>query len=203
VRIDSGGGVETLYAHLSEVDVEAGDIVETGQQVGLVGEEGNSTGPHLHFEVRLDGVAVDPAQVLRLPTASDAAYANGEAPDDALCSATTDGGQRLRCDAAVAYRLLDAAYEDALGGPICITDSYRDRALQESTNVAKPGLAAKPGTSEHGWGLAVDLCGGIERFGTPGHDWLVAHGPAYGWTHPAWAEAGGSRPEPWHFEYTG
>ncbi len=48
---------------------------------------------------------------------------------------------------------------------------------------------------------AVDLCGGVERFDTAEHEWMLAHGPAYGWIHPSWAGAGGSRPEPWHFEY--
>ena len=70
-------------------------------------------------------------------------------------------------------------------------------------HVLKPNMTATPGTSVHGWGLAVDLCGGIESFDTSEHAWLVAHGPAFGWHHPSWAEAGGSRPEPWHFEYGG
>jgi LAS superfamily LD-carboxypeptidase LdcB len=65
----------------------------------------------------------------------------------------------------------------------------------------KPTLAAVPGTSNHGWGTAVDLCGGVERFDTDEHAWVVEHGPSYGWIHPSWAAAGGSRPEPWHFEY--
>jgi LAS superfamily LD-carboxypeptidase LdcB len=62
-------------------------------------------------------------------------------------------------------------------------------------------MAAVPGTSNHGWGRAVDLCGGIESFGTPQHDWLVANAPRFGWVHPSWAEVTGSRPEPWHFEF--
>ena len=50
--------------------------------------------------------------------------------------------------------------------PICITDSYRTYASQVRLYGQKPALAAVPGTSNHGWGLAVDLCGGIEHFGT-------------------------------------
>jgi LAS superfamily LD-carboxypeptidase LdcB len=69
--------------------------------------------------------------------------------------------------------------------------------------LTKPTLAAVPGTSNHGWGVAIDLCGGIERFGTPEHEWLASHGPSYGWIHPTWAAENGSRPEPWHFEYAG
>ena len=59
VVIDHGGGVQTLYGHLSKIDVEVGDEVEMGEQVGLEGSTGNSTGPHLHWEFRVNGVAVD------------------------------------------------------------------------------------------------------------------------------------------------
>jgi murein DD-endopeptidase MepM/ murein hydrolase activator NlpD len=203
VRIDHGGGVETWYAHLSRVDVVAGQTVSAGQQVGAVGALGNTTGPHLHFEVSLDGSAVDPTEVLDLPEHPRTVFANGEAPPEALCPATPDGRQLLRCDAAVAYRLLADAFESSLGAPLCITDSYRSRLGQEQVFVAKPHLAAGPGTSVHGWGRAVDLCGGVERFGSTENTWLLAHAQAFGWNHPEWAAAGGSRPEPWHFEYDG
>ena len=203
VRIDHGGGVETLYAHLSRVDVADGQTVRPGEQVGAVGDLGNTTGPHLHFEVRLDGVPVDPTQVLDVPEAPRATYTNGEVPSNALCAATPDGVQQLRCDAAVAFRLMSASFEQDNGTSLCITDSYRSRAGQELVHVQKPNLTATPGTSVHGWGLAVDLCGGIESFDTPEHAWMMTQGPAFGWHHPSWAEAGGSRPEPWHFEYEG
>jgi LAS superfamily LD-carboxypeptidase LdcB len=203
VRIDHGGGVETLYAHLSRVDVTDGQTISPGQQVGAVGDLGNTTGPHLHFEVRLDGLAVDPTQVLDVPEAPRATYPNGEVPAEALCAATSDGVQQLRCDAAVAYRLMSAAFEEDNGETLCITDSYRSRAGQEQVHVLKPGLTATPGTSVHGWGLAVDLCGGVESFSSTEHAWMIERGPTFGWTHPSWAGAGGSRPEPWHFEYEG
>ena len=54
---------------------------------------------------------------------------------------------------------------------------------------------------DHGWGVAVDLCGGIQSFGTAEHTWLFTHAPLFGWFHPAWAEPTGSRPEPWHWEF--
>jgi LAS superfamily LD-carboxypeptidase LdcB len=72
-------------------------------------------------------------------------------------------------------------------------------AARESTD--PPWLAATPGKSNHGWGLAVDLGDGIQNFGTPQHEWIRANASRYGWVLPAWAQENGSRPGPWHFEY--
>ena len=66
VTVRHENGFETRYAHLSAVDVVVGDVVEAGQDVGKVGTTGYSTGPHLHFEVRHDGAAIDPAPLLPL-----------------------------------------------------------------------------------------------------------------------------------------
>jgi murein DD-endopeptidase MepM/ murein hydrolase activator NlpD len=60
------GGLETRYAHLSTVAVHVGEVVAAGQAVGAVGTTGHSTGPHLHFELRRDGKAIDPAPSLPL-----------------------------------------------------------------------------------------------------------------------------------------
>jgi murein DD-endopeptidase MepM/ murein hydrolase activator NlpD len=64
VTIAHGGGVRTLYAHLSSAAVRLGEQVETGELVGRVGATGDATGPHLHFEVRVGGAAVDPLVAL-------------------------------------------------------------------------------------------------------------------------------------------
>ena len=67
----------------------------------------------------------------------------------------------------------------------------------------KGSLCANPGTSNHGWGKAVDIgaCCGINTGTGPAFDWLTINAGRYGWNHPAWAQPGGSKPEPWHWEY--
>jgi murein DD-endopeptidase MepM/ murein hydrolase activator NlpD len=65
VEIDHGNGLSTRYGHLSEIHVRVGDVVKIGQVIGAVGSTGRSTGPHLHYETRIDGDAVDPQKFLR------------------------------------------------------------------------------------------------------------------------------------------
>jgi murein DD-endopeptidase MepM/ murein hydrolase activator NlpD len=65
VIVEHDDRTETRYAHQSEVGVELGDVVQKGDVIGSVGSTGKSTGPHLHFETRVDGVAVDPVVWLR------------------------------------------------------------------------------------------------------------------------------------------
>ncbi|MBQ8895512.1 MAG: peptidoglycan DD-metalloendopeptidase family protein [Clostridia bacterium] len=60
VIIDHGDGIQTLYAHFSKLSVQVGDVVKAGDEVGKIGSTGNSTGPHLHFEVHVDGEIVNP-----------------------------------------------------------------------------------------------------------------------------------------------
>ncbi|MEP6924100.1 MAG: M23 family metallopeptidase [Pyrinomonadaceae bacterium] len=64
IEIDHGKGLTTRYGHLSQIDVEAGEEIERGQEIGKVGSTGRSTGPHLHYEVRIDGEAVSPHSFL-------------------------------------------------------------------------------------------------------------------------------------------
>jgi murein DD-endopeptidase MepM/ murein hydrolase activator NlpD len=60
-----GDDLQTMYCHLSEIQVETGDKIDAGGTIGLVGTTGMSTGPHLHFELRVDGVRCDPVYVLK------------------------------------------------------------------------------------------------------------------------------------------
>lgn len=126
--------------------------------------------------------------------------ANGLIPDSNLCELPTDG-LHLRGDAAQAWWRLAESYHREFDKPLCMTDAYRSLDAQQRLSAAKPGLAARPGTSNHGWGVALDLCGGAETFGTAEYSWLLANADDTGWTNPTWAQQGGSKPEPWHWEY--
>lgn len=64
LTIDNGDGIQTLYAHHSELYASVGDEVAAGDVIGASGSTGDSTGPHLHFEVHVDGAPVDPAVFL-------------------------------------------------------------------------------------------------------------------------------------------
>jgi len=65
VEIDHGNGLSTRYGHMSKIDVRVGEQIKIGQILGEVGSTGRSTGPHLHYETRIDGEAVDPQRFLR------------------------------------------------------------------------------------------------------------------------------------------
>ena len=65
VKIQHGNGLETRYAHCSKLLVKNGDLVSKGEVIALVGNTGRSTGPHLHYEIRLNGNSLDPRQYLK------------------------------------------------------------------------------------------------------------------------------------------
>ncbi len=65
IRIDHGHGIQTLYGHLSKIKVETGDRVLHRQEIGLLGNSGRSTGPHLHYEIRFNGEPQDPMKFLK------------------------------------------------------------------------------------------------------------------------------------------
>jgi hypothetical protein len=130
-------------------------------------------------------------------------HSNGYIPLSALTPLSWASGHRLRSDAAAAFENLNIAYRGAFGVNISVTDSYRDYARQVTLKAEKPHLAATPGTSNHGWALAVDLGGGIQNFGTDQHVWMFANAHNHGWILPAWAQKNGSKPEAWHWEFDG
>lgn len=125
---------------------------------------------------------------------------NGQVSSSDLCL-LWDGKQALRGDAAVALTELNDNFQAAFGRSICITDSYRSYADQVRAAATKPGLATTPGTSNHGYGLAIDLCSSETRTSDV-MTWLWDNGPVYGWVNPDWAQRGGSGAyEPWHWEF--
>ncbi|MFD2795198.1 M15 family metallopeptidase [Promicromonospora vindobonensis] len=124
---------------------------------------------------------------------------NGQVPESELCD-LWDGYPPIRADAAVALARLNQEYTDQFGEAMCLTDGYRSYAQQVAAKAAKPTLTATPGRSNHGWGLAVDIC--ADSYAGERWDWLKAHAPEHGWDNPQWAQSGGSGPyEPWHWEF--
>lgn len=125
---------------------------------------------------------------------------NGRLRESQLCE-LWQKGEFLRPDAAVSITALNQSFQATFQRDLCITDSYRSLGEQVQVKAAKPGLAATAGRSEHGWGLAVDLCQS-ELKASGVWKWLKENGPLYGWENPSWARSGGGGAyEPWHWEY--
>lgn len=128
-----------------------------------------------------------------------AQYPNGLLPQAYLCPLPNTKGHQLRADAAIAFAAMNEAYRKRFGRPLCVTSSYRSLGAQQAVYYQRPGLAAIPGKSNHGFGLAVDLCGGVEVFRSPQFNWMEANSKKFGFIHPDWAYR--SPFEPWHWEY--
>ncbi len=134
---------------------------------------------------------------------STSGQSNGNLDPGSLCPLWQAPGHRLRADAAKAFNAMSQYRASTSGAPLCVTDSYRSYGEQASLYRRKPGLAAVPGTSNHGWGVAVDFCGGVQDSSSAAFRWMNANAPRFGWNHPDWARPSGSKPEAWHWEYTG
>jgi peptidoglycan DL-endopeptidase CwlO len=124
-------------------------------------------------------------------------YADGFIPSSQLCAIV--GGGRLRPDAAAAFDAMSAAYARVFGSNLCVSDSYRSYSQQLRVFRQRPSLAAVPGTSNHGWGLAVDLGCGVQYSRSAQYRWMVENAARFGWVHPAWAFHDPF--EPWHWEF--
>ena len=140
---------------------------------------------------------------LRTGPAAWGGYQNGRIPATALCPVPSKPALQLECGAATAFDQLNTAFKAQFGQNIGITDGYRSYDEQVQCRLEKGSLCANPGTSNHGWGKAVDIggCCGVNSGTGPAFDWLTTNAGRYGWNHPAWAQPGGSKPEPWHWEY--
>lgn len=129
---------------------------------------------------------------------------NGDIPTDVLCGVGFDEGVLLRCDAAAALEELNAAYRADFGRNLDVVSSYRSYSQQVAVKRTRGGLAAAPGTSNHGLGVAVDFggFGGLGNFSTANYRWMRANAERFGWYHPRIMQPGGGGPqEPWHWEF--
>lgn len=76
IEIDHGNGLTTRYGHLSKIEIQVGDTIQRGQLIGLIGSTGRSTGPHLHYELRLDDKSINP-RLLLPPEPTEIKQSNG------------------------------------------------------------------------------------------------------------------------------
>ncbi|WGW13086.1 peptidoglycan DD-metalloendopeptidase family protein [Saxibacter everestensis] len=223
VTLSVDGGTKISFEPVA-ARVKAGKRVEAGQVIGTIDAAESHCVGCLHWGVRKEGRYLDPMSFVMntdssilLPRQREpkpdpkpesgsgpmawGGHRNGQIPKSALCPISHAPHQFLRCDAARSVAAMNAAFRSRFGVDLVITDAYRDLATQRLLKRTKPHLSATPGKSNHGWGLAIDFGGGINRFGSAQHVWMREHAGKYGWSHPAWARAGGSKPEAWHWEF--
>ena len=181
ITVTRPDGSADRYAHTSKQLVEDGDIVEAGQEIALIGSEGNVTGPHLHFEIiQPDGEMVDPLPLLLkyLPTEGgpDAwgGYGNGRVPLPVLCPVR--GGFSLRCDAAADLTRLADEYARKFSRPLALANAYKP--IVDQIVIDENGaLGDLPGTSPFGWGLRIS----VEGADSAEQKWLSEHANDHGW----------------------
>lgn len=148
----------------------------------------------------VSGVVSPAGNEVGLGTSKDPA--NGRLPASALTKLSWSN-QSVANAAAPSLELLNRAYRSEFGTDISVSDGYRTYAQQVALKAVKPHLAATPGESNHGLGLAVDLGAGVNSFNTAQYRWMMANAPTYGWVNPTWAQQSGKKPEPWHWEFVG
>jgi len=129
---------------------------------------------------------------------NEAIYSNGMLPDDYLC----DYDQfKLRCDASIMLKELNIAYKKQFGSDIPVGNTYRTYEGQVICQAEKGRMCATPGESKHGLGLAVDFSPPLNVYNSAEHNWMLANASKYGWELPEWAQLGGVKEEPWHWEF--
>jgi len=144
-----------------------------------------------YFTLLVEQAAADAPRLAAAYANLHANLSNGRLPDSVLRSLNFAPNHRLRPDAATQLERLNEAFRLEFGVDMRISDSYRTFASQQRLRAT--GRGAVPGTSMHGWGLAVDLSGGINRFGTRETRWMRENAHYFGWMWPP-----GS---PWHWEF--
>lgn len=139
VRVDHGNGVTTTYNHLSEASVQDGANVRQGQQIALSGSSGRSTGPHLHYEVWVDGHKIDPAKATSVSGTGEVVASrdsNGRFSERAMndYAMAYSGGDPFRYKAAMTEMRAASAASQA-------NQTARE---QDAWNAVQPYLAARP-----------------------------------------------------------
>lgn len=193
--------LDTLRKQHADELREAGPVANA--LIGLPDEDAQGASDRLTSALEDVGQDVSDFEGAKPCSTNTATYPNGQIPPSALCPLLGAPEESLRPDAAAAFNAMSKAYQRDTGNVLCVTDSYRSYAEQVVTKQDKGMWAAAPGSSNHGLGKAVDLCGGVNSFGHPAHAWMQQNAPLYGWFHPSWAASGGSLPEPWHWEFSG
>ncbi|MGA8044963.1 MAG: D-alanyl-D-alanine carboxypeptidase family protein [Dermatophilaceae bacterium] len=169
--------------------------------LGMSSPEAKARGEALLKELTANNIELP--EIDQACSDDDGVYPNGQLPASALCPLWMADGEFAIPSASVAFNALSQRFAEDFGRPICVTDSYRSFSQQVAVKATRGFWAAPPGTSNHGLGKALDLCGGINSFGTIEHLWMKQNAPLFGWFHPSWAAADGRKPEPWHWEFAG
>lgn len=125
---------------------------------------------------------------------------NGHLSSSDLAAVPFASNHYVRADVVGGLTELNEAYTAEFGVGMTINSSYRTYADQEALYDPSSKTAAPPGCSNHGTGLAIDIGGGVQTFGSAQYEWLKANAEAYGWVHPPFAEPSGRNPEPWHWQ---
>jgi murein DD-endopeptidase MepM/ murein hydrolase activator NlpD len=133
IVLDHGNGITTIYGHLSSKSVNAGEKVTRGQVIGKSGDTGNVTGPHLHFEVRKGGHAIDPAAWLRGAT-KDANPNNDGASSGSVASQVLGNAPGVNLSSS--YSLVNSLFQDAVLSSMSSSDPTSSGKASNSAGAA-------------------------------------------------------------------
>jgi hypothetical protein len=133
---------------------------------------------------------------------------NGNLPQDLLGRATQGKAKpSMLAELVNGYDRMATDFATRFPGLTLSAWGYRTYERQKTLKVQKPNLAARPGTSNHGWGQAIDIhfynsAGEVKKllYSNDQYKWLKENSAKYGWYNPPWASQGGSKEEPWHWE---
>ena len=165
------------------------------------GEDDEEDTPSATAKTPDNGEAVGEPQLEEAQQDGWGGHSNGEIPDSDLQALSFSSENKMHKKAATAMEEMNKAYKADNGSDLTINEAYRDCATQirYSKELGSRAAPAPPCISKHGWGLAADI--NVGGFDSPAYKWLEANAHKYGYVNPPWAKPGGSKPEPWHWEY--